>query len=184
MNSIKVYLTPINMYHVTFTITHQPFIDHIPLQSNHTIAEASHSSSPKLLNHQVSRCYQSFQTSNHKNRDPIKHPFHLPTNSPSFPPPLLSPIPIPSIPLVTAQTLHPSPTRSLSSRAVVTLGPTVWEVVACDNSSIGVVGLGVWVGEWDCEAEFDCDGEGGWTCDRWKTWPQAKPIRISFSTSG
>lgn len=55
----------------------------------------------------------------------------------------LPPSPIASISLVNKQILHPSPTRSLSNRAVVTFGPTVRPVVGPgDNSSIvGPVGL-------------------------------------------
>jgi hypothetical protein len=98
------------------------------------------------------------------------------------PTPFPFPVPILSISLPTAQTRHPPPTRSRNSRAVVTFGPTVREVDADavadgDTSSRAVDGPGVW-------ASASSSSASARTCDRWKTWPQAKLIRISCSGWG
>src|SRR5699024_790124 len=84
---------------------------------------------------------------NHAQPKPKPFPFVVQSPGPSPPP-----ISIASISFVTAQIRHPSPTRSLRSRAVVTFGPTVRDVLAKDpSSSVGVEGRGVCA--CDCESE-------------------------------
>lgn len=78
-----------------------------------------------------------------------------------------------------AQIRHPSPILSLSKRAVVTFGPTVRDM---DGSSIVVVVAGRGRGGGEGSGGSSAVGSGwAWTWDRWKTWPQAKPMRVSFS---
>lgn len=62
---------------------------------------------------------------------------------------------------------------------MVTFGPTVRDM---DGSSIVVVVEGRGRGGGEGSGGSSAVGSGwAWTWDRWKTWPQAKPMRVSFS---
>lgn len=87
-----------------------------------------------------------------------------------------------SMSLAKAQIRHLPPIRSLRRRAVVTLGPTVQEVDDEGSSNASEPGGGNGPGVWLAEELSSGVGVGsGCTWDRWNIWPQAKPIRISFS---
>ena len=89
-----------------------------------------------------------------------------------------------SMSLAKAQIRHLPPIRSLRSRAVVTLGPTVQEVDNEGSSNVGVRKEGNDLGVWLAEELSSAAGVGsGCTWDIWNMWPQAKPIRTSFSVA-
>lgn len=81
-----------------------------------------------------------------------------------------------------AQIRQPSPILSRNNRAVVTLGPTVREVLVEGPSSKGDEDRGVWSAFRSGLPVSDCGRDASeCRCDRWKAWPQAKPMRISRS---